>query len=85
MKKLLMVGLVSAMLMLTACDGVTPDIQNNSLMQPTAEYELDTWMENSEVYEFTPVTHTGKTCVVFIPDNMGSVAMQCFNKPEVTP
>jgi len=72
------VMVVAAVLMLTACDGISPDIQNNSLMQPTYEYELDTWMENSEIYEFKPKSSENISCVVFILDNLNSVSMECF-------
>lgn len=51
------------------------------LVTPTHEYEIDTWGANSEVYEFTPRSHTGKTCVVFMLDSGRAMGMQCFDKP----
>ena len=52
------------------------------LIQPTHEYEIDTWGSNSEIYEFTPCSNTGKSCVVFILDSGKSTSMQCFDKPQ---
>ena len=72
-----------SMFILSACDGVVPDIQNNDLMQPTHEYEIDTWGYNSEVYEFTPRSNTSMSCVMLMLDSGKAVGLQCFKKKKV--
>ncbi len=71
---------------------IIPKSKNPSLMiqskgkQPTLKpdhsYELDTWAENSEVYEFTPRSRLDWTCQVYILDNLSSMSMKCFPKPN---
>ena len=69
-----------ALFSLTACDSTTVDIQNNSLIEPDHEYEIDTWGSNSEVYEFTPRSNTQKVCVMLMLDSGKALALQCFDK-----
>lgn len=71
---------VIALFSLTACDSTTVDIQNNSLVEPDHEYEIDTWGSNSEVYEFTPRSNTQKVCVMLMLDSGRDLALQCFDK-----
>lgn len=52
------------------------------LIQPDHEYEIDTWGSNSEIYEFTPRSHTGYTCVMLMLDNGNAMGLQCFPKPN---
>ena len=69
------------MLFITGCgDGFITTTTTNELKTPDANYELDTWGSNSEVYEFTPQTAPNKTCIVFMLDNLKSMSMQCFDK-----
>jgi len=75
-----MVIVLFSTLLLTGCDSLSPDIQNNDLMEPVHEYELDTWGSNSEIYEFTPRSNTKYTCVMFMLDNMKAMGLQCFPK-----
>jgi len=74
--------IIAGLLALTACDGGLPDIQNNGLVQPTHEYEIDTWGSDSEVYEFTPRSNPNKTCVMIMPDSGLVMGLQCFDKPQ---
>lgn len=76
-----MKGLLLAMALfaLAGCDG-TIDANSFGLVQPTAEYELDTWGSNSEVYEFTPVGAPNTLCVMLMLDSGKAVGLQCFNK-----
>ena len=80
LKTVLVVSLLF-LLCTTGCDGLKPDIQNNSLMEPDHEYEIDTWMENSEVYEFTPKSNSAYTCVFVMLDSGDDMGLQCFPKP----
>ena len=72
-----------AVLALVGCeDGgnwTTPT--TNALVDPDHNYELDTWGENSEIYEFTPKSHPGMTCVMFMLDSGKAMGLQCFPKP----
>lgn len=65
-----------------AAAGINDIFNNVPLQKPDANYELDTYGANSEVYEFTPVTAPEKTCVVFMLDNLKSMSMQCFDKKK---
>jgi len=71
---------VIALFSLTACDSTTVDMQNNSLVEPDHEYEIDTWGSNSEVYEFTPRSNTQKVCVMLMLDSGRDLSLQCFDK-----
>ena len=80
MKKILLVA--AAALALTACeDGAITTVTTNDLMTPNFNYEIDTWGSNSEVYEFTPKSHPGKSCVMFMLDSGAAMGLQCFDKP----
>ena len=70
------VAIFIIMLNLAACSAPS----TFSLQQPDASYELDTWAENSEIYEFTPKANSNIACVVFILDNLNTASMQCFPK-----
>lgn len=70
-----------ASMSINGCDGLVPDIQNNSLIEPDHEYELDTWLENSEVYEFTPRSNKNYTRVFVMLDSESGMGLQCFPKP----
>ena len=72
MRKILLA--VTALLMLASTTG--------KLIKPTHEYEIDTWGSNSEIYEFTPRSNTGMTCVMFMLDNSKAMGLQCFPKPQ---
>ena len=68
-------------LALTACDdGAFTTSTTNPLVTPDANYELDTWGANSEVYEFTPRTAPHMTCIMFMLDNSKAMGLQCFVK-----
>ncbi len=80
MKKIYIVAMATFMIIaFSACDGIV-DTNSYPLVQPTAEYEIDTWGSNSEIYEFTPKTDTTKTCVMAILDSGASMSLQCFTK-----
>lgn len=51
-----------------------------ALEKPLHSYELDTFMANSEIYEFIPKWDPESLCVVYILDNLKSTSMQCFKK-----
>ncbi len=67
-------------LLSTGCDAIDPDIQNNPLVEPDHEYEIDTWRANSEVYEFTSRANKNYTCVFVMLDNGRAMGLQCFPK-----
>ena len=71
---------VAGVLLLSGCDGLTPDYGNKALVNANYEYEIDTWGSNSEVYEFTPKSNRSKTCVFVMLDNGRAMGLQCFNK-----
>ena len=75
------VAIIIILLNLAACSAPS----TFPLQEPDASYELDTWAENSEIYEFTPKANSNVACVVFILDNLNTASMQCFpkdNNPE---
>jgi hypothetical protein len=81
--KYLIAGIAGiAVLALVGCeDGRFTTPTTNDLITPDAHYELDTWGENSEIYEFTPQTAPNKTCIMFMLDNGNAMGLQCFPKP----
>jgi len=70
------VSIIIILLNLAACSAPS----TFPLQDPDASYELDTWAENSEIYEFTPKANSNIACVVFILDNLNTASMQCFPK-----
>lgn len=81
MNKLLMLLVLPLFLSLTGCsDGVFTTHTTNDLETPDHNYEIDTWGSNSEVYEFTPKSHIGKSCVFLMLDNGKAMGLQCFDK-----
>ncbi len=71
---------------LTACDdGAFTTPTTNDLVSPAANYELDTWGANSEIYEFSPKLAPEKHCIVFLTDSINAATMQCFDKAAATP
>ena len=78
MKKLILIA--AMVFILSACDGLNPNIQNNPLMQPVHEYEVDTWGTNSEIYEFTPKSNANMTCIFLMLDSGRAMGLQCFPK-----
>jgi hypothetical protein len=75
--KAILIILVAA---LTGCDALDPDVQNNPLVEPDFEYEIDTWGANSEVYEFTPRANKNYICVFVMLDDGSDMSLQCFPK-----
>jgi len=77
--------IVATIFLLIGCrDGAMTTPTTNPLVTPDYAYEIDTWGANSEIYEFTPKSHKGKTCVLFALDNLAAVGLQCFDKePQV--
>ena len=51
---------------------------NLPLQQPDFAYELDTWMENSEVYEFTMKSNPDYACIMLMLDSGADMAIDCF-------
>lgn len=88
--KLSMVALST--LFLIGCEGddvlTTPTTNNlttpttNNLMTPDYNYEIDTWGSNSQIYEFTPKSHKGKSCVILKIGVSQTRGLQCFDKGE---
>ena len=71
----------AAALLVSGCDG-SPDPAGFSLMQPDHEYEVDTWGYNSEVYEITPRSNPGYSCLMWMLDSGQSMSVACFPKSE---
>lgn len=52
----------------------------NKTLEPDVKYNIETEGYNVRVYEFTPISDPGSTCVMtFTNEKMG---MFCFNKSE---
>ena len=64
-------------LLLTGCNGETKKL---STQDPDFAYELDTWAENSEIYEFTPQASPDQACIMLMLDSGKAMAMDCFPK-----
>ena len=83
MKKVILV--LPVVMALAACDGGVVDIQNNDLVQPSHEYEIDTWGANSEIYEFTPRGNSEYSCVSLMLDSGKAMGLECFPKKKSNP
>jgi hypothetical protein len=67
---------------LSGCEnGFISTVSTNDLSTPDFNYEIDTWGTNSDVYEFTPKSNAGKTCVFLMLDSGVAMGLQCFDKP----
>lgn len=55
-------------------------VTGSSLETPDYSYELDTWKENSEIYEFTSKTDPNMVTIMFMLDNGMDVAIQTIPK-----
>ena len=74
------IGVLVMIMCLFATSAFAGIFGQEELRNVDAGYEIDTWGSNSEVYEFTPKTAPWKICVVYLPDNLKSSSMQCFDK-----
>ncbi len=73
------IALVAAMaLLLAGCDNGTTT--NLATQDPDFAYELDTWAENSEIYEFTMKSNPNQACIMLMLDSGKAMAMDCFPK-----
>ena len=79
MKKIKLVAILTVLLGITGCDIVSSP-STYDLVQPTEEYEIDTWGSNSEVYEFQSKVNPNYTCMMLMLDNGKAVGLQCFPK-----
>jgi len=77
-----LLAVLSCLVFISGCDGIKPDVQNNPLIEPDHEYEIDTWGANSEIYEFTPRANKGYSCVFVMLDSGGDMSLQCFPKAK---
>lgn len=79
MNKLIVAVFLSCLLV--GC-GENVGLTSMDLEKPDFAYELDTWMENSEIYEFTPRSNKKMSCVMLMLDNQRSMSLECFPKPS---
>jgi len=75
MEKVLGLALIAMLISGCSNNGV-----NLPLQEPDFAYELDTWMENSEVYEFTLQSNPSLACIMLMLDNGRDMATDCFPK-----
>jgi len=81
MKKLILLTVLAVF----ANAGVWTSISgwNAETRKPDAFYAVDTVGENIRVYEFTPKSQPGYTCViVFVESDKKSPPMNCFKKDK---
>ncbi|MGF1761681.1 hypothetical protein L4D76_28040 [Photobacterium sagamiensis] len=55
------------------------------LLPPDFAYELDTWAENSELYEFTPRSNTAYSCIMYMLDSGNAMGLRCEPKAAKAP
>ncbi len=60
--------------------GCSSDTRNLPLQDADYSYELDTWQENSEVYEFTPKASADRACIMLMLDSGADMGLSCFPK-----
>lgn len=78
MKKVILMVVVLGMF--TGCQPQSRKNGGGVLLDPVREYEVDGWGSNPDIYEFTPVGHPSKTCLILVSggDQAGGIA--CFDK-----
>lgn len=59
--------------------------KKQSLLDPDYMYELDTWAENSELYEFTPRSNTAYSCIMYMLDSGNDMDLKCRLKTARAP
>ena len=79
-KSISIVFAIATALLLAGCDNNTTNLATQN---PDFAYELDTWAENSEVYEFTPQASPDQACIMLMLDSGNAMAMDCFPKGKV--
>ncbi|GEM_PF-6207871 len=68
---------VSFPLMLAGCFSETNHLPDQD---PDYAYELDTWQENSEIYEFTPKANPDRACIMLMLDSGKDMGLSCIPK-----
>lgn len=68
---------VSLAVVLVGCNSETTHLPDQ---QPDYAYELDTWQENSEIYEFTMKANPNKACVMLMLDSGKDMGLSCIPK-----
>tara|TARA_R110002167_G_scaffold261065_2_gene467535 strand:+ start:5332 stop:5775 length:444 start_codon:yes stop_codon:yes gene_type:complete len=71
---------LSALVFSLVLVGCSSDTRNLPLQEADYSYELDTWQENSEVYEFTPKASTDRACIMLMLDSGADMGLSCFPK-----
>ena len=69
--------ILSFSLLQVGCNSETRHLPDQT---PDYAYELDTWQENSEIYEFTPKANTDLACVMLMLDSGKDMGLSCFPK-----
>ncbi|MDB1124978.1 hypothetical protein [Vibrio algarum] len=64
-------------IILTGCFSETNNLPDQ---KPDYAYELDTWQENSEIYEFTMKANPEKACVMLMLDSGKDMGLSCIPK-----
>ncbi len=72
--------IIAASLLPVLLAGCSSETRKLPTQTPDYAYELDTWAENSEVYEFSPVASPDQACVMLMLDRGNAMAMDCFPK-----
>lgn len=62
---------------LVGCDSETRNLPDQ---KPDYAYELDTWQENSEIYEFTPKASPDRACIMLMLDSGKDMGLSCIPK-----
>ena len=81
MKKILSIILLTTSLAFASFTSPFSAPSSGKLVSADHEYELDTWGSNSELYEFTPRSNPGMSCIMLMLDNSKAMGLQCFPKP----
>lgn len=67
----------TSFLLLAGCSSETRNLPDQ---KADYAYELDTWQENSEVYEFTPKANPDRACIMLMLDSGADMGLSCFPK-----
>jgi|TARA_R100001443_G_scaffold110913_1_gene123259 hypothetical protein len=70
----------SAVFLTAACTPQSSDNGGGVLLNPVRVYEVDGWGSNPDIYEFTPVGHPEKSCLILVSGGDKASGLTCFDK-----
>jgi len=68
------------MLAISACQPQSSKNGGGVTIDTDREYEVDAFGINPDIYEFTPVGHPDKTCLILVSGTDNAAGIDCWDK-----